>query len=158
MERVKFGVIGLGWFGEKHCEVLSDLPQAQLFALCTRTESRLQEVSQRFKVPHAYVDYNELLANPEVDAVCVVTMWDQHVGPALAALRAGNTFLSRSRWLPRFRTVRRSFRRRMSPRGAAWLATYVGSTLAMQRPREKLTPEQSGKSYLSMHDATFQRQ
>jgi len=89
MERVKFGVIGLGWFGEKHCEVLSDLPQAQLFALCTRTESRLQEVSQRFKVPHAYVDYNELLANHEVDAVCVVTMWDQHVGPALAALRAG---------------------------------------------------------------------
>ena len=44
---------------------------------------------KRFKVPHAYVDCNELLANPEVDAVCVVTMWDQHVGPALAALRAG---------------------------------------------------------------------
>ena len=36
MKRIKFGVIGLGWFGEKHCEALFDLPQVELFALCTR--------------------------------------------------------------------------------------------------------------------------
>ncbi|MHC4397661.1 MAG: Gfo/Idh/MocA family protein, partial [Planctomycetota bacterium] len=74
MRRVKFGIIGLGWFGEKHCEALSGIPQVELFALCTRTESRLQELAKRFNVSHFYTDYNELLANADVEAVNVVTM------------------------------------------------------------------------------------
>ena len=89
MNKVKYGVIGLGRFGEIHCEALAGLPGAELFALCTRRPSRLQELAQRFGVKHTYTDYHELLANPEVAAVCVVTMWDQHTAPALAALKAG---------------------------------------------------------------------
>ena len=89
MRRVKFAVIGLGWFGEKHCEVLSGIPQVELFSLCTRTESRLQELAKQFNVTHTYTDYNELLANKEIEAVNVVTMWDQHTAPTLAALSAG---------------------------------------------------------------------
>jgi UDP-N-acetylglucosamine 3-dehydrogenase len=89
MGKVKYGVIGLGWFGEKHCEALAALPDVELFALCTRREGRLRELAQRFGVRHAYADYRELLANPGVEAVSVVTMWDQHAPPALAALAAG---------------------------------------------------------------------
>ncbi len=89
MTRIKWGVIGLGWFGEKHCEVLSGLPQVELYSLCTRTESRLAELAGRFGVAHTHRDYHDLLADPEVQAVSIVTMWDQHVGPALAALAAG---------------------------------------------------------------------
>lgn len=89
MNRVRFAVSGLGWFGEKHCEALAGLPQVELFALCTRRPDRLQEVAQRFGVQHAFTDYRELLASPQVDAVSVVTMWDQHAAPALAALQAG---------------------------------------------------------------------
>ncbi len=89
MTKIKFAVIGLGWFGEKHCEALSAIPNVELFAVCTRTQSRLREVADRFQVPHAYTDYHELLANPDVDAVNVVTMWDQHTAPTLAALEAG---------------------------------------------------------------------
>ncbi|OGG43860.1 MAG: hypothetical protein A3F84_27535 [Candidatus Handelsmanbacteria bacterium RIFCSPLOWO2_12_FULL_64_10] len=36
-----------------------------------------------------YTDYHELLSNPEVEAVSVTTMWDQHAAPTLAALQAG---------------------------------------------------------------------
>src|SRR5215472_15869585 len=89
MDKVRYAVIGLGWFGEKHCEALAGLPDVELVSLCTRQPGRLQEVAGRFGVRHAYTDYHELLANPEVEAVSVVTMWDQHAGPALAALRAG---------------------------------------------------------------------
>lgn len=89
MTRVKWGVIGLGWFGEKHCEALSTIAQVELHALCTRTESRLADLAARFGVTHTYRDYHELLADPELQAVSIVTMWDQHVGPALAALAAG---------------------------------------------------------------------
>jgi UDP-N-acetylglucosamine 3-dehydrogenase len=89
MRKVRFGVIGLGRFGEVHCDALSQLPQAELYAVCTRSEPRLQELARQFNVPHAYTSYEELLTNPEVDAVCVVTMWDQHAAPAIASLKAG---------------------------------------------------------------------
>lgn len=89
MDRVKYGVIGLGWFGEKHCEALSGIPNVELYALCTRTESRLDEVATRFGVKKRFTDYHQMLADPELDAVSVVTMWDQHAAPTLAALQAG---------------------------------------------------------------------
>jgi UDP-N-acetylglucosamine 3-dehydrogenase len=89
LETIKCGVIGLGWFGEKHCEVLHDLPQSQLHAVCTRRPDRLANVAERFGVTAAYTDYHELLANPDIDVVSVVTMWDQHTEPVVAALEAG---------------------------------------------------------------------
>ena len=87
--KVKWAVIGLGWFGEKHCEALAGLPNAELYALCTRTKSRLDGVSARFGVEHMYTDYHELLANPDVEAVSITTMWDQHTAPALASIQSG---------------------------------------------------------------------
>lgn len=89
MGRVKYGVIGLGWFGEKHCEALAGLPNVELHALCTRTPSRLAEVAKTFGVKKTFTDYHEMLADPELEAVSVVTMWDQHVLPTVAALEAG---------------------------------------------------------------------
>ena len=89
MSKIKFAIIGLGWFGEKHGEALSAIPNVELYALCTRTESRLKELADRFGVRHISTDYRELLADPDVDAVSVVTMWNQHAAPTLAALEAG---------------------------------------------------------------------
>jgi UDP-N-acetylglucosamine 3-dehydrogenase len=86
---VRFAVIGLGWFGEKHCEALSGLPNVELAALCTRRESRLKEVAKTFGVDRTYTDYKKLLADPDIDAVSITTMWDQHAAPTLAALRSG---------------------------------------------------------------------
>jgi len=89
MTHIKYGVIGLGWFGEKHCEALADLPGVELSSLCTRTPERLTEVAQKFGVSRSFRDYHEMLADPDLDAVSIVTMWDQHTEPTLAALAAG---------------------------------------------------------------------
>lgn len=89
MSDLKASVVGLGWFGEVHCEALSGLQDVELYALCTRTESRLENLADRFGVEHTYTDYNDLYANDEVDVVNIVTMWDQHTEPTLAALEAG---------------------------------------------------------------------
>ncbi|MCB1229526.1 MAG: Gfo/Idh/MocA family oxidoreductase [Verrucomicrobiae bacterium] len=91
MRQVKHGIIGLGWFGEKHCEALDGIPQVEIAGICTRTESRLEEVGERFRVPAGkrYTDFREMLADPEIEAVSITTMWDQHVEPTVAALEAG---------------------------------------------------------------------
>jgi UDP-N-acetylglucosamine 3-dehydrogenase len=89
MKKVRYAVLGLGRFGEVHCEALAGLEEAELVALCTRRPDRLRELAGRFGVTRCYTDYRELLADEVVEAVSVVTMWDQHAAPTLAALAAG---------------------------------------------------------------------
>lgn len=89
MNKVRIGVIGLGWFGEIHCDAISAIPSFELAALCTRTESRLADLGKKYGVSDLYTDYEELLADPNIDAVSIVTMWDQHTAPTIAALQAG---------------------------------------------------------------------
>lgn len=93
MRTIGYGVIGLGFFGEKHAEVAAALPNVELRAVCTRQERRRRELQKRLGVPHAYADYHELLADPAIDAVSIVTHVDDHVAPAVAALRAGKHVL-----------------------------------------------------------------
>lgn len=87
MQKIRIGVIGLGRFGEVHCEALSAIPGVELASLATRTEARLQALGARFGVSKLFTDYRAMFA--EVDAVSVVTMWDQHAAPAIDALNAG---------------------------------------------------------------------
>ena len=89
MQKVRHAVIGLGWFGEKHCEALMAIPNVEIAALCTRTENRLAEVAGKFGVHKTYTDYHALLADRDIDSVSITTMWDQHAAPTLAALAAG---------------------------------------------------------------------
>jgi len=89
MDKVRIGVIGLGWFGEIHCDAISAVPSLELAALCTRTESRLNDLGAKYGVDKLFTDYNDMLNDPDIDAVSVVTMWDQHTDPTLAALASG---------------------------------------------------------------------
>ncbi len=89
MKTIKIGVIGLGSFGETHCQAWANISGVELHALCTRRQPRLAELADRFGVARTYTDYREMLQDSELDAVDIVTMWDQHVEPALAALAAG---------------------------------------------------------------------
>jgi UDP-N-acetylglucosamine 3-dehydrogenase len=89
MDRLRIGVIGLGWFGEIHCDTIIGIANLELAALCTRTPERLKTLADKYRVGKTYRDYGDLLADPAIDAVSVVTMWDQHTEPAIAALKAG---------------------------------------------------------------------
>jgi UDP-N-acetylglucosamine 3-dehydrogenase len=89
MHKVRYAVIGLGRFGEVHCEAIAGLADAELAAVCTRRPERLREVAARFGTPRTCTDYRQLLEDDSVDAVSVVTMWHEHREPAVAALRAG---------------------------------------------------------------------
>lgn len=89
MERMRIGIIGLGWFGEFHAETIKGVPDLELAALCTRTPERLKALGEKFQVGKTFTDYRELLADPQIDAVSICTMWDQHTEPAIAALEAG---------------------------------------------------------------------
>ena len=89
MGRLRIGVIGLGWFGEIHCETIVGIPNMELVALCTRRPDRLAEQAKKYGVKKTSTDYHDMLADKSIDAVSIVTMWDQHTDPTIAALEAG---------------------------------------------------------------------
>jgi UDP-N-acetylglucosamine 3-dehydrogenase len=88
-DRVRVGVAGLGRFGELHCEALAAIPEVELHSLCTRNPARLAALASKFGVGRTFTDYHGMFADPELDAVSIVTMWRDHAAPAIAALEAG---------------------------------------------------------------------
>jgi UDP-N-acetylglucosamine 3-dehydrogenase len=100
-EPIGYGVIGLGFFGEKHAEVVAALPNVELIAVCTRNDRRRKQTKERLGVPSDYRDYHDLLADSRIEAVSVVTHVDDHLAPTLAALRAGKHVLLEKPMAPR---------------------------------------------------------
>lgn len=92
-DRVRWGVIGLGWFGEVHADNVAQMPDLELVGLCTRRPNRLAEIADRLEVSHRYTDYRELLADPDIDAVSITTHIYDHRDIAIDALRSGKHVL-----------------------------------------------------------------
>ena len=88
-QTVRWGLIGLGWFGEIHAETLAAMPGIRLEALCTRRPDRLAQVADRFGVAKRYTNYHDLLADPSIDVVGITTHINDHRQIAIDALRAG---------------------------------------------------------------------
>ena len=94
MKKAGFAVIGTGIVGGAwHAYVYSQLPQAELVAVCDLDESRAHNIAQKYNVPHVYADYRELLANPDVQAVSIATPDFAHRDIAVAAAEAGKHIL-----------------------------------------------------------------
>jgi predicted dehydrogenase len=93
MERVGFGVIGAGLFGENHAVVYSRLPGVELVAVCDQNEERAREVAERYGARSYYPDYESVLADPEIEAVSIATPDFAHAEIALAAAQAGKHIL-----------------------------------------------------------------
>jgi UDP-N-acetylglucosamine 3-dehydrogenase len=86
---IRWGLIGLGWFGEVHAEALSAMPGIELAAVCTRRPQRLAEMADRFHVTKRYTDYRDLLADPEIDVIGITTHIYDHRDIAIDALNSG---------------------------------------------------------------------
>ena len=88
----RYGVIGTGFRGRTHLTVLKELG-APVVALCDVTPAALAEAAPLAPGARHYADYRVLLADPEVDAVVIVTPNFLHREQAIAALDAGKHVL-----------------------------------------------------------------
>ena len=91
---VKMGVVGLGKFGEQHTKVLSQLPHVELVAVCSRSEDRCREIAKRYGVPRSYTSPEEMLEDPDFDAVDIVTEVHRHAEIAQIAMENGKHVFS----------------------------------------------------------------
>ncbi len=143
MRTIGYGIIGLGFFGEKHAEVAASLPNVTLRAVCSQRDRRRKEVQRRLGIPVGYSDYRDLLADPDIEAVSIVTHVDEHAAPAIAALRAGKHVLLEK---PMARTVA-DCDRILAAAEKSGLMLMVGH-ICRFNPRYAAVREQAGKGEL----------
>lgn len=87
-DEVKIALVGLG-FGAEFIPIYLQHPQAKVVALCQRNEASLNEVGDAFGVAKRYTSYEELLKDPEIDAVHINTPIGSHGPMSILALEAG---------------------------------------------------------------------
>jgi predicted dehydrogenase len=88
MEQVRVGVIGCG-IGAFHVEGFKEDPRARVVALAGLDEERCSMLTTKHEIPHRYRNYEEMLANPDIDAVTVAVPNFLHGEVTLAAIAAG---------------------------------------------------------------------
>ncbi|SDE11952.1 Gfo/Idh/MocA family oxidoreductase [Paraburkholderia lycopersici] len=87
---LRLGVAGLGRLGRRHAQNLAyRVPGATLAAACSPLEADLAWAREALPVARLYGDYAELLADPSIDAVWLVTPSALHAGQIVQALEAG---------------------------------------------------------------------
>lgn len=87
-ERIGFGIIGAGLWGETHARIYATHPLAHLVAVSDIVEEKAQALAKRYGAKRWYTDFRKLLEDPEVEAVAIVTPDFAHAEPFLAAMEA----------------------------------------------------------------------
>ncbi|ASV31826.1 Gfo/Idh/MocA family oxidoreductase [Maribacter cobaltidurans] len=87
-KKVNVAIIGLG-FGAEFIPIYQKHPNANLVALCQRNEAKLNELADAFGIDKRYTSYEELLKDPEIDAVHINTPIPNHGEQSIKALNAG---------------------------------------------------------------------
>lgn len=90
---VKVGVIGAGSISEMHFESYKKNDEVEIYAVCDLNEERAREKAALYGAEKYFVDYNELLADPEIEAVSICTWNNTHAEISIAALNAGKHVL-----------------------------------------------------------------
>ncbi len=88
-----FAILGAGMVAEYHLNAIQECADlgARLVGVGHYNPASYEDISQRFGAPAK--SYDELLANPAVDAVCVCTPSGQHAQQAIAAASSGKHVL-----------------------------------------------------------------
>jgi predicted dehydrogenase len=95
---LRVGLIGAGAnTRSRHIPGLLALPDVRLVAVCNRRPESTQAVARENNIPRGYAHWEELVADPDVDAVVIGTWPYLHCPITLAALAAGKHVLTEAR-------------------------------------------------------------
>jgi predicted dehydrogenase len=81
--------VGCGAIGPTHAGAIRQIDDADLVAVADLLPERAKAVAEKFSVPKMYRNAQELLADAQVDVVCLCTPSGMHGTGAVDALRAG---------------------------------------------------------------------
>jgi predicted dehydrogenase len=98
MSTLRIGLIGAGSNTRaRHIPGLRALPDVEIVAVCNRRLESTRAAAQELGIPRTFQRWQDLVADPEIDAVVVGTWPYLHCPITLAALEAGKHVLTEAR-------------------------------------------------------------
>src|SRR6202043_2717036 len=98
MTKIKVGVVGLGEVAQVvHLPILqAHFDQFEIAAICDISKELLSALGERYNVPaeNRYIDYKEIAAQSDLDAIFVLNSDEYHTDSALAAIHHGKHVLT----------------------------------------------------------------
>jgi len=90
METIRWGIIGVGDVCEKKSgPAFYKIEHSSLVAVMRRDEEKAKDYAMRHTVPNYYTNADELINDPEVNAIYIATPPDSHKEYTIKALQAG---------------------------------------------------------------------
>lgn len=86
-EVIRFGILGSGSIARFHANAIASLDNALLVGVASSFGDDARRFAREYQIK-AYTDYNEMLADERIDAVCICTPSGLHAENAIQALRA----------------------------------------------------------------------
>ncbi len=83
-----FGIVGAGNIAHVHARAIAAIPNAQLVGIWSKTATNAERFAQEHQCT-AYASFEDLLAAPTIDIVCICTPSGLHMEPALKSIEAG---------------------------------------------------------------------
>jgi predicted dehydrogenase len=91
--QVKVAVVGAGYWGVNHVRTFAHLPGCELVRVCDPDPKNRTRAAGLCRTARLCEQYDEVLADPDVDAVVLATPAPLHAEQSLAALAAGKHVL-----------------------------------------------------------------
>jgi predicted dehydrogenase len=89
VEKIRVGIIGVGLIGKTHLDYYAQIDGVEVVAASDINEMELRNVAEKYKIPHTYRDFREMLKRDDLDAVDVCLHNNFHAPVTSAALQAG---------------------------------------------------------------------
>ena len=109
---IRIGIVGAGQITRtRHFPGFQALPGVRIVAVCNRHRETANRVASEFDIPKVYGSWEDLVADPDVDAV-VIGAWPYlHCPVTLAAFDAGKHVLTQARMAMNAREAQRMYDR-----------------------------------------------
>jgi predicted dehydrogenase len=108
METIRIGIVGLGANTRKrHVPGLRECERVEILGVCNRTKESTARAAEEFGIPQQYSHWEQLVDDPNIDAVVIGTWPYLHCPIALAALEVGKHVLTEARMAMNFEEAQR---------------------------------------------------
>ena len=92
-DKIRWGLIGLGFIARRFVNDLARLPDAEIYAVASRSQEKADAFGAEYGATKIYGSYEDLANDPNVDVAYIGTPHNLHLEHTLLCLKAGKHVL-----------------------------------------------------------------
>lgn len=93
MSKTRWGIVGTGTICNKFCNALKTIENAEITAVCSRTEEKGKAFAEKFSIPSVFTDVAQMAKCGDVDVIYIGVPHTAHAQAAYTALYNGKNVL-----------------------------------------------------------------